>query len=106
MIDTFGAQGFGISDLYKPTQLATLDSTNALNVAKANVVFDFNSALALGPKLPKNTSFSDAARVMSAAPIEIIANSTPADIANNLKNVDFTNMGSAKKAALAARVHI
>ena len=104
MIDTFGGQGFGLSDLYKPTQLATLDSGSALNLTKSNVTFDQASALAIGPKLPANTPFADAAKVMSAAPIEIIANSQPGDIARNLANVDLNNMGQAKKAALANRV--
>jgi hypothetical protein len=96
--------GFGIGDLYKPTQLSTLDSSSVLNLVKENFDFDKASALAIGPKLPTHTSFGDAAKVMSAAPIEIITNSTPTDIANNLKKVDFSNMGTAKKAALATRV--
>ncbi len=103
--DAFGSMGFGIGDLYKPTQLSSLDSSSALNLAKeSSIKFDLNSALAIGPKLPANASFADAAKVMSAAPIEIINNSTPSDIANNLKNVDFSNMGPARKAALATKV--
>jgi hypothetical protein len=103
-IDTFSELGVGIGDLYKPTQLGSLDTSSVLNLAKANVTFDQNSALSLGPKLPLNTSFGDAAKLMSAAPIEIISNSPPAEIAKNLANVDFNNMNQAKQAALATKV--
>jgi hypothetical protein len=86
--------------------LALLDSSSALNLTKENIAFDLNSALTIGPKLPKNTSFADSARVLSGAPIEIIANSQPGDIARNLNKVDFNNMGQAKQAAIANRVFL
>ncbi len=98
--------GIGIGDLYKPAQLEALDPSSILNLAKANISFDQSSAMSLGPKLPLNTSFGDAAKLMSAAPIEIITNSPPADIAKNLANVDFNNMNQAKQAALATKVKL
>ena len=98
--------GIGIGDMYKPADLGRLDSSSVLNLAKANISFDQSSAMSLGPRLPLNTSFEDAARLMSGAPIEIITNSRPADIAKNLANVDFNNMNQAKKAALATKVKL
>lgn len=75
-------------------------------MAKSNISFDLASALTIGPKLPINTPFADAAKVMSAAPIEILTKSTPSEIAKNLANVDFNNMGTSKQAAIASRVFI
>jgi hypothetical protein len=77
-----------------------------LTLVQGNITFDQASAMALGPKLPTNTSFSQAAKLMSAAPIEIITSASPADIASNLASVDFYNIGKARQSLLASKVSI
>ena len=65
---------------------------------------DQNFARVLGPKLPPETSIGDASKVLSSAPVEIILNSKPEDIINNLGNIDLGNMDSNKKSVLAKQV--
>ena len=78
--------------------------SDTVNILKQAQNLDASFAQVLGSKLPATTSISDASKVLSAAPVEIILNSKPADIVNNLANIDLGNMDVNKKSVLAKQV--
>ncbi len=85
--------------------MTSLSSTDTINVLKKAQNVDASIAQVLGAKLPVDTSIGDASKVLSAAPVEIILNSKPADIVNNLANIDLGNMDVNKKSVLAKQVN-
>lgn len=93
-----------IGAFFKPTQLTNLSSADTLSILKQANRMDQSFARVLGPKLPPATSIADASKVLSSAPVEIILNSKPDDIINNLGNIDLGNMDSNKKSVLAKQV--
>ena len=78
--------------------------SDTVNILKQAQNLDASFAQVLGSKLPATTSINDASKVLSAAPVEIILNSKPADIVNNLANIDLGNMDVNKKSVLAKQV--
>ena len=78
--------------------------SDTVNILKQAQNLDASFAQVLGSKLPATTSINDASKVLSAAPVEIILNSKPADIVNNLANIDLGNMDVNKKSVLARQV--
>lgn len=96
---------FSIGSLYTPTQLSTLslpDTLSLLNSASMPAsTIDATTALTLGSKLLPNTSFSQAAKVIGGAPIQIILNANSSTIVSNLNNINFNNLGTAQISTLA-----
>ena len=83
-----------------------MSPTNAISVLNGtNSTIDANSARALGPLLPTNTSFAQAAKVMSSAPIEILNAQNASTLIQNIGNVDFSNMDASRQAAFASKVY-
>ncbi len=99
-----GSSSGNIGAMFKPTQLANLSSADTINILQQANNLDASFAQVLGAKLPQNTSIGDASKVLSAAPVEIILNSKPADIVSNLANIDLGNMNVNKKSVLARQV--
>jgi hypothetical protein len=78
--------------------------SDTVNILKQAQNLDASFAQVLGSKLPATTSINDASKVLSAAPVEIILNSKPSDIVNNLASIDLGNMDVNKKSVLAKQV--
>ena len=90
--------------MFQPSQLSSLSAADTISILQQAKNLDASFAQVLGAKLPSNTSIGDASKVLSAAPVEIILNSKPADIVNNLANIDLGNMDVNKKSVLARQV--
>jgi hypothetical protein len=80
-----------------------MDDTLAL-LSKLNEPLDPEFALTLGSNLDANVSIDQAAKVLSAAPTEIILQSSPDAIINNIQNIDFGNMDDSKISVLIDKV--
>jgi hypothetical protein len=80
-----------------------MDDTLAL-LTKLNEPLDPDFALTLGSNLDANVSIDQAAKVLSAAPMEIILQSSPDAIINNIQNIDFGNMDDSKISVLVDKI--
>ncbi len=90
--------------MFQPSQLINITSADTINILKQAKNVDSSLSQVLGAKLPPDTHIDDASKVLSAAPVEIILKSKPADIVNNLENIDLGNMDVNKKSVLAKQV--
>lgn len=94
-----------MADLFSPTQLDSLSMDDTLAfLTKLNQPLDPEFALTLGSNLDANVSIDQAAKVLSAAPTEIILQSSPEAIINNIQNIDFDNMDDSKISVLIDKV--
>ena len=91
--------------MFQPNQLSSLSTADTINILQQANNLDASFAQVLGANLPPTTSINDASKVLSAAPVEIILSSQPADIVNNLASIDLGNMDVNKKSVLAKQVN-
>jgi hypothetical protein len=81
-----------------------MSSNSAILIIGACKNIPKSVAVALASFLTTNTSLANAAPVLSAAPVEIILQSSPSQLVSNLASIDLGNMNQNKKGLLANQV--